>query len=673
MKNGFYPKLAWSGIKKNKQLYLPYLLTCAGMVMMFYIISFLANSSTLSAIRGGDLMQAMFSLGQWVIGIFALIFLFYTNSFLIRKRKKEFGLFNILGMGKWNIARILSFECLIIFAISLTGGLFCGILFSKLSELFMINLLQGDINFSFTISTSSVSLTITLFAVIFLLLLLNGLRQIHTANPIELLHSENTGEKPPKANWILALLGSLILGYAYDLAVTISDPVSAMIWFFAAVVMVIIATYILFISGSVALCRLLQKKKSYYYKTRHFVSVSSMMYRMKRNGAGLASICILATMVLVMISSTVCLYIGKEDSVKSRYPRSIITDTASADPSITGKIQETVDQVLSSCGIEPQNSRSYTLLSITGTADDNNRFVFDIYNQGISGYAKERELLFVSLSDYNQLTGGSEILGADEVLMYVPSLSWCPDTLTLNEHYTVKVKKMVPEFVEEGAFGAEIISTAYIIVPDINEIKEILSDAKSLLYPHHYYEFDLNCSDELQIEIRSKISAAIRELQLNDSAVPSVSCDSAAKERADFYSLYSGLFFLGILLGIVFLFATVLIMYYKQISEGYEDQSRFEIMQKVGMTKTEIRQSINSQILTVFFLPLIFAGIHLAFAFPLISKLLVLFNVTNSRLLITVTIACYLIFALFYVIVYQITSRTYYHLVSSVQDKKSSF
>ena len=295
MKKGFYLKLAWLGIRKNKKLYTPYLLTCIGMVMMFYIVSFLGSSNVLAGMAGGDTMQGTLSLGSGVIGVFSLIFLFYTHSFLIRRRKKEFGLYNILGMEKRNLVRVLLWESLLIALLSLALGLLAGIVFSKFAELGMVNILEGTATFSLTLAPEGILQTLTLFAVIFTLLLLNTLRQIHLTNPIELLHSESAGEKPPKANWILALCGIFILAGAYYLAVSIQEPVTAMLWFFVAAVLVIIATYLLFIAGSVTVCRLLQKKKSYYYKTSHFVSVSSMAYRMKRNGAGLASICILCS------------------------------------------------------------------------------------------------------------------------------------------------------------------------------------------------------------------------------------------------------------------------------------------------------------------------------------------------------------------------------------------
>lgn len=331
MRTGFYPKLAWTGIYKNRQVYFPYLLTCIGMVMMYYIISYLSVSESLDTMYGGDVMGQILGLGCGVLAVFALIFLFYTNSFLIRRRKKEFGLYNILGMGKKNLVRIQVWESVIIAVIALCTGIICGIAVSKLAELVVVNVIHADISFAFSIPAAAVASTLKVFAIIFLLIFISSILQIHVANPIELLRSENAGEKRPKANWLLAVLGIVLLGVAYYVAVTIKDPVDALLWFFVAVIMVIGATYMLFIAGSVVICYLLQKNKRYYYKTRHFVSVSSMMYRMKRNGAGLASICILSTMVLVMVSSTTCLYIGIEDSLDQRYVRDMMIEFRSRD------------------------------------------------------------------------------------------------------------------------------------------------------------------------------------------------------------------------------------------------------------------------------------------------------------------------------------------------------
>lgn len=671
MKRFFYSRLALNGIRKNRQTYLPYILTCIGIIMMFYIISYLTGSEAVAAMPGGDSMQMILSFGCGVIDVFALIFLFYTNSFLIRRRKKEFGLYNILGMGKRNLGRILIWESLIIFVISMTGGLFCGILFSKAAELCMSNMLGGSVNFTFTVGWGSVSQTLMLFSVIFLLILLNTLRQIHVSKPVELLHSESVGEKPPKANWLLALIGAVILGSAYYLAVIIEDPLSAMMWFFVAVVMVIIATYMLFTAGSVVICRLLQKNKRYYYKTSHFVSVSSMAYRLKRNGAGLASICILSTMVLVMLSSTVCLYVGTEDSLRSRYPGNIVVDTYSIEENYMADVHEAVAGALREYNMQPENTMEYRYLDVAGLFLED-QVIFDqsrITGFQISDISKMRQMFIVPLEDYNRLMEKQETLEKNEVLLYSTKTDYMYDTISIEGCDTLSVKDTVPDFRDNGNDAMQMVPGIYLFVPDLQVMEEIFDSQAEIYgdnrsYKHFYYCFDLDCSDEEQIRIYEQIEENLRQLRTGDDHFPSVFVESAANERSGFYALYGGLFFLGVLLGLVFIFAAVLIMYYKQVSEGYEDQSRFEIMQKVGMTRKEIKRSINSQVLTVFFLPLITAGVHMAFAFPMVSKLLLLFNLQSVRLLIIVTAACFLVFSLFYVLVYNMTSRAYYNIVS---------
>ncbi|HJB25785.1 MAG TPA: ABC transporter permease [Firmicutes bacterium] len=682
MKQSFYPKLAWTGIRKNKRLYTPYILTCIGMVIMFYIMSFLSTSDVLQSMPGGDTMQAMLDLGCGVIGFFALIFLFYTNSFLIRRRKKEIGLYNILGMGKWNLAGVLFWETVMIAGISLASGLLFGIVFSKIAELGMVNILGSQVTFTLSLEPKAIVQVLALFAVIFTLILLNNLRQIHLSNPIELLHSENAGEKKPKANWILALMGFLILSAAYYLAVTIEDPISTMVWFFVAVIMVITATYLLFIAGSIAVCKLLQKNKRYYYKTNHFVSVSSMIYRMKRNGAGLASICILCTMVLVMVSSTVCLYIGAEDSLRSRYPRNISLDSTASSmegfvPEQVQAVKELTAKTVEDHGQTAENPLDYHVAAFAGYFH-NGTFQTEPSSGTLitSAYQDMWQVFVVSLDDYNRLMGQEEQLEEGEALAYSTKSDFRENSVSIMGKNRITVKKFVPDFADNGIDSMQIVPSLYLFVPDVEQVVaplegEMDNYENPILTYHWFYGFDLNCADDAQILISNEIQEGLHQPIFSQGDF-SISCESVAQERAGFYGLYGGLFFLGILLGIVFIFAAVLIIYYKQISEGYEDQSRFEIMQKVGMTRKEIKKSINSQVLTVFFLPLLAAGVHLAFAFPMLSKMLALFSLTNTTLLILVTVCCYLVFAVFYIFVYRITSRSYYTIVSGIQKEHAA-
>ena len=551
-----YRHLAWDGIRKNSRLYVPYLLTGVGAVSFFYILVALSRLPE-GTLPGSGSVQVILNLGSFVLWVFSLLLLFYTHSFLIRRRNREFALYNVLGMGKRDIARILCWETLLSGGISLAGGLALGILLGKLAELGLLRMVGAATDMVYRVSAGGLLLTLGLYAGIFLLILISSLVRVGRSTAVQLMRSQAEGEKPPRANWALAVLGILLLAGAYYLAVTIREPLAALTWFFAAVLMVILATYLLFISGSVALCRLLQKNPRFYYQKRHFVSVSSLVYRMKRNGAGLASICILGTMVLVMLSSTTCLYFGAEDSLHTRYPRdenitAYFPDRASQSGDLTPLRTAVADAVRRS-GMSAANVWEYRSVSSVMTLRDG------VLSPN-EGFGNPVDVTLIPLADYNAAMGTAQ----DGGLM------------------------------ENGVLGVE----------------------------------------------------------------------SLAENRGDFYGSYGSLFFLGILLSVGFSLAAVLIIYYKQISEGYEDQARFDIMQKVGMTRRDIRSSINSQLLLVFFLPLLLAGLHLAFAFPFVHKLLLLFNLWNTRLLVGTTAASFLAFAVLYTLVYRITSNAYYHIVS---------
>lgn len=677
MKGGFYIRLAKDGIMKNRKLYFPYILTCICMIMMFYIIYYLGFSADFTSVRGGDMLQSFLMLGVFVIAIFSLIFLYYTNSFLIRRRKKEFGLYNILGMGKRNLVKILVWENILTAALSIVSGLLLGIVFSKLAELAALRILGGKTGFAIRVEPKPVIVTAVLFLGIFLLIMLRMIFYIFRLRPVEMLKSENVGEKPPKANWILALIGVALLAGAYYLAVAVIDPLSAMIMFFIAVVMVIIATYLLFISGSVALCKLLQKNKKYYYKTKHFVSLSSMIYRMKRNGAGLASICILSTMVLVTLSSTVCLYAQTEDGIQKRYPHDITMELTSDDYSETEPYKEIVSEVLSEYGEEAENVEDFHMYSIAGFqyGDEFRLSMADYSETGAGDIESIRSIYMIDLEAYNRLTGENQEMADNEFLLYPFKADYDYNTISITGCGTWNVELLEQQPFPVGAAQANAEGSYFIVAKDLSVIQRIEEYRNSLAqeddsllatYIEESYGFDLACDDEKQTEIYNTILERIGALTSQENGVeyPHYFIDSKAGGRIDYIAINGGLFFLGVLLGAVFLFGTVLIMYYKQISEGYEDQDRFDILMKVGMTRKEVKQSINSQVLTVFFLPLITAGVHLAFAYPLISKILLLMSATEESLLILVTVCCYLVFALFYVLVYVITSKGYYTIVS---------
>lgn len=694
MKKGFYPKLAFDGIRKNKKMYLPYILTSIGMVMMYYIIIFLQFSQSIKDAVQSSTVSEILGLGSWVIAIFSCIFLFYTNSFLIKRRKKEFGLYNILGMDKHNLGIILFWETLIIAVISLVIGLAAGIVFSKLAELIFLNLLKSDVTFDLTVSSQGIGLCAIIFTVINILLFFNSLRQVRFSSAISLVRSEQTGEKPPKGNRLLGILGVLLLGGAYYISLSIKEPLQALTLFFVAVIMVIIGTYLVMISGSVLFCRLLQKNKKYYYKSNHFVSVSSMVYRMKRNGAGLASICILATMVLVMISSTTSLYFGEEDALAIRYPREINIDISTLDTDLekNGQMDNIISDIKNICknhGVKETGTYTYLNGMISGMITDDGKVETDINridnfsNIALGDFSSVYSFIFIPVDDYNKIMGTSYTLKDDEAIVYNyrNDSRYGKNVISFNRGQSFKIVKQTDEFVIDTNAAISVTPSMALIVNDIdNATKGLTYNATTAqkientgISFHRYYCFDAGVSPQQQIELSKDIAnyldGNIEKYRADTSnRMFRSTVESREQNRLDFFGLYGGLFGLGIILSIVFIFAAVLIIYYKQISEGYEDQSRFEIMQKVGMTKTEIRKSINSQLLTVFFLPLIFAGMHLAFAAPIIKKLLLLFNLTNLNLFIVTILISFAAFALFYMIVYKITSSAYYKIVSGAKE-----
>ena len=685
MRAGLYPKLAWDGIRKNKRFYLPYILTCIGMVMMFYIIHYLAAMPTIKDMPGGDTMEMVLGLGTWVVALFAVIFLFYTNSFLMRRRQKEFGLYNMLGMGKNHLSLLLLWENGILFVISMVGGLLGGILLSKMAELFMLMLLGGEVTYTLRIDPDAFGDTWVIFIPVFALIFLKGLIQIRRSSAIALIKSETVGEKPPKANYLFGIAGIFILAGAYYIALSIESPLIAMAWFFVAVCMVIVATYLLFISGSVMLCRLLQKNKHYYYKPNHFVSVSSMVYRMKRNGAGLASICVLSTMVLVIMMGAGSLYAGKEDSLNTRYPREFAVSVDFLTDGETKRYSEEkaddfyaqVDEVLNSCDVTPENAEQVLSTTATGMLKDGALILdpstVDAANTETMEYVTQ--IYLIPLSAYNQCMGTDKTLNSGEVFLHCVRRTYDAPVITLSDGTVLTVKEHLTDMMGSGEAAMQIIPSMFIVTDDIEAVMESFNKELGSMSGEYKcrlevsYSFDADLSEEQQMELGEAIRERVRELDYTgDGGFYSYNVECKAEERADFYGLFGGIFFLGIFLSILFLAATVLIIYYKQVTEGYEDEARFEIMRKVGMTAKDIRKSINSQMLTVFFLPLVTAAIHTAFAFPIVQKLLAIFNLQNTVLSLMVTLAAIVIFGIFYGVVYKITSNAYYAIVSGNKD-----
>lgn len=651
MNKSIYRKLALTNIKNNRRTYVPYLLTCIVTVMMFYIIYALTLNQGLKGVPGEVTFRMMLDIGISIVAIFSVIFLFYTNSFLIKQRKKEIGIYNVLGLGKRHIAKMLGFEMLITVAVSFAGGLIGGILFGKLVFLILLRILHFDVGMKFAIEPDALIGTMLLFGCIFGACLLYNLFQIRLSNPIELLHGGNVGEREPKTKVLLTIIGVLTLGGGYYIALSAEKPMEVIGLFFIAVVLVIIGTYALFTAGSIAVLKLMRKNKKYYYQAKHFTSVSGMMYRMKQNAAGLANICILSTMVLVMISSTVAMYMGMEDILDTRFPRECIVEAYEPTAENIEFVNQKLDEIFQKHHVTTKNEVKY---SYTGTpvVRNGNELTYD--QTKINAHSDYGTVYLITEEEYNQLEGKHVTLKDNQVLTYGTKDQFEDKNILLNGK-TYENTKVFMRTVDQDT--QSIMSGYYIVMADQNEIDAFVGENKEYVTTAYYHAVDLQGKKADKIKALQEVQDQVK------SNEKSIQTEIRELSKDDFYSLYGAFFFLGIFFGILFLMATVLIIYYKQISEGYSDRERFEIMRKVGMSQREVKQSIRSQVLSVFFLPLIVAVIHIAVAFKVITKLLAALNLTNVPLIFGSTAVTVVVFAVFYGIVYGITTKEYYRIV----------
>lgn len=664
MNKGMYTKLAITNIKNNRQFYFPYLLTGIITVAMFYIMCALESNPGIQSMPGAKDLGLILRLGIGVIGIFAVIFLFYTNSFIIKRRKKELGIYNILGMEKRHIAKILSKEAFFTAIIAIGGGLVTGVLFHKLACMLLYRMIgfNGGITFSF--SKKGVMITAILFAIVYLLTYIYDLFQVQLANPIELLQSGNKGEREPKTKAIMAVLGVLCLGTGYFIAITTKNPIKALTLFFVAVILVIIGTYLLFTAGSIALLKILRRNKGYYYQTKHFTSVSGMIYRMKQNAVGLANICILSTMVLVAVSTTVSLYVGVEDIMKERYPNEIniraYYDTgAPAEDSIAPIVEKSVKE----SGRKIRHEEDYLELYFAAIKDQG-QYSLDKEKVKTAG---DRVSGFVVLTredckkKYNE-----EIpeLAENEVALFTIKKTDM-DTLVLeNRSYHVKEIKQFENTEDFETIADMMDEYYYVIVNDVQDMERLWQLQKDIYQENsssisRQVRLDIDGDSEQKKECFENIKTALGPEQ----AKARILIDSRQSSLDEFYQIYGGFLFLGLFLGILFLMITVLIIFYKQISEGYDDKERFSIMEKVGMSNDEVKATIRSQVRTVFFLPILMAAIHVGMAFPMIKRLLSLFGLSNTALFAGCMAGTILVFALIYLLVFLKTSKTYYKIV----------
>lgn len=648
MNSRIYSRLAVSNIKNNRKTYVPFIFTSILTVMMYYIIDALAGNDSIEITN----VITVLRMGCGVMVVFSVIFLFYTNSFLIKRRKKEIAVYNILGMGKGHIGKMLTVETLIVGGISIAGGIAGGMAFGKLMHLLLIRIIHYDVGMEFHISVQSVSDTVILFAFIFFLTWFYNLFQIRLANPIELLRGGSAGEKEPKTKVILALIGVVTMAAGYYLAVSTKNPLEAINTFFVAVILVIIGTYALFLAGSIALLKLLRKQKKFYYKPNHFVSVSGMIYRMKQNAVGLANICILSTIVLVMISSTVSLYVGMDDAMAHQYPNDYQMTLYEASQEKIDKANKLIEEELDRGGLKKEGETACHYGTAVLISQGGNKFTTS--ENGTYSPRDLTELYVIPQEDYQKLENTSTSLKENEVIIYTTAENYGRDSIQIDGR-KFQVTEELDDFVLEEKNQSRVAPGMYMIVAN-DEVAMQLDSLKSGL--RYDIDFDMTGSDEEKAVVEEKIEDRITE------ELPGTYFTSRQAGTESFFGFYGCLFFIGMYLGFMFLVATVLIIYYKQISEGLDDRERYVIMQKVGMDKREIRRAIRSQILIVFFLPLLFSILHIMVAFNVITKLLGIFGFFNTGLFVLCTVVTVLIFAAFYIIVFAITAREYYKIVN---------
>ena len=675
MNASFYFKIAKTNIKNNRKIYFPYILTSICMVMIMYVVSFLANDPMIAKkFAGGATLQGLLKLGVYIIMIFSALFLFYTNSFITKRRKREFGLMSVLGMGKKNISLVMLWENIIVDFTSIAVGLVLGLLLSKLAQGVLFNILgESAAPLDFSVNLTDMLMTVLVFIVIFAVIFFDSIRQITFTNTIDLLHSSNKGEKEPKANYIMAVIGVVFLGVGYALSQLVQQAYSAISLFFVAVIFVIVGTYALFIAGSVALAKVLKKNKAYYYKPSHFVSVSGMTYRMKRNGAGLASICILSTMVLVMLSTTVCMFAGVEKTSQLRYPMDVTTMIGLSDglEEECAVFEAEMHRKADNLGVKIEREVKYNTWN--AYVEDKNTGVFRTGEA--SSEVNPVQLNFFSVDAYNDtsLTGEKISLGDGEALILTYDCEYSFDTFEIND-VKLSVKEVKPtngNFTFLATLFSNSIPQILVFTNDsaadlYRQVKNVSDGEKC--YVNRYIGWDVSDCDD---ETLDQLCSDIRQIWLDgntaentDWTLSTVYTDTYVNDFNYQVATYGGLFFLAIILGLVFISGTVLIMYYKQVTEGYEDAERYEIMKKVGMTEREIKKSINSQILTVFFAPLIAAGVHIAFAYNMIKLILRVMVAAAGSAFFYTTLICYAVFAVFYIAVYLITSKAYYRTIS---------
>ena len=670
MHKGIFSRLAKQNIRNNKSTYIPYMITCIFCIAMIYMMEFLRDCPTLDqAVRQADEVRMIVFTGEIVVEIFCIIFLIYSNSFLMKRRQKEIGLYNILGLERNHIGIVMFLETIITSIGSLAGGIAAGIIGSKLALLLLLKLLHIPSVLGFYISVKGIFTCLFMFGIVFLMILFLNLAKIHLSRPVELLRGNNTGEKEPAAKWLMALIGFICLGAGYYLAVTTESPIKAITIFLLAVILVMAGTYLLFTAGSIVILKFLRRRKSFYYRTGNFISISGMLYRMKQNAIGLASICILSTGVLLMISMTVSIYFGMNDIMLNRYPYDVDMSVTSISEDECQTAIEAFEKAIADNKVPVEKSVEEIYLDIVCSKNGD-----QILIKPANTIRNSDSVLVLSLlnrAEYERLTGISANLNDGEIFAWYPSTVQ-KDSVTVDEtEFTVK------KWLDKNPLtcGEDAVSDNAVLVVTDEDFKKF-DEMRTEMYKGVssapagedltlHLGLDITGSETDKIDFGTPVMEVVKDLKKNGGLSENswITSGIRQQEYESYYADNGSLLFIGIFLGSLFLMGTAMIIYYKQISEGYEDQKRFEIMQKVGLSRREVRSSVRRQILMVFFLPLLMAMLHITMAFPMIRRMLLLFGMTNTKLFIGCTAGTVLIFAVVYGLIYLMTARSYYHIV----------
>lgn len=666
-----YFKLAKTNLSNNKPFYIPYIISSIITVAMLYMMSFLSDNKGLNKIMGADSLAIIFRLGVGIIVIFSYIFLFYTNSFIIKRRKKEIGVYNILGMEKRHLSKVLFVETIYSAIISLVCGIIVGIAFSKFILMVLYGIIGIHKTVEFFVNIHGIILCVVSFGILFLLTFLYNFMQIKLANPIELLRGTSVGEREPKTKILMTIIGVVCLAIAYYIAITTENPLNVLTLFFVAVLLVIIGTFALFTAGSIALLKLLRNNKKFYYNKRHFMAVSGMLYRMKQNAAGLASICILSTMVLVVISTTVSMYVGIQDELMARYPNDVcVTVDYNSVIDKSSEIEKAIFDEIDSA--EVKNKKAFSYLSVfVGQKGDN--------------FTTDKEHLSFQNSYLFYILSKDDFIKRDNSFKdKIGNISKGEAVVVLNKKYdkkdikifgkNYKVNKSFEHMEDNDLYMISTLNgLGYIILDNDESVQELYDMQEKMLgkganYYTNKIRFDFKSGNKKQKaaaykKIDNVVKKYFKENKNDKKEISSYWVESRQENEQNFYLLYGGLFFLGIFLGTMFLMVMVMIIFYKQITEGYDDRERYQILEKVGMSSREVKDTIKSQIRIVFVLPIFAAAVHVTAAFPMVNRILKMLNLNNEKLFAGCLAATIIVFAVIYYLVFKVTSRTYYKIV----------